>query len=293
MASKAQRIVVAADGSPSSKAAVETVSKLPWAKTTRARVVVARFPWLRSESQAAQEALARDVDAAAAAARRQLAHRWPDADIAIVDEPPLDAVLHEAERFDATLIALGWRGHGTFRRLIAGSVSRAVAARANCSVLVVNKAPRAIRRFVLGYDGCPNAERAIDFLASLEPARAMKAVLVNVLQPISTPPSVARLPRSTRAQLREEVRALNEERYLAAQAILDSAVKRLRDARWTVTKEVRLGAPVAGLLKAADEHGADAVIVGARATSGLERALLGSVANAVLNRSRVPVLLVR
>ena len=56
---------------------------------------------------------------------------------------------------------------------------------------------------------------------------------------------------------------------------------------------MRVGAPLATLLKAAEEHHADVLVVGARATGGLERALLGSVANGALNRSPVPVLLVR
>lgn len=57
--------------------------------------------------------------------------------------------------------------------------------------------------------------------------------------------------------------------------------------------EVRVGAPLASLLEAVQEHRADVLILGARATSGLERALLGSVASGALDRSPVPVMLVR
>ena len=53
------------------------------------------------------------------------------------------------------------------------------------------------------------------------------------------------------------------------------------------------GAPLDQVLKAADRANADVLVLGARSVSGMERALLGSVANGALNRSRIPVLVVR
>src|SRR5688572_14321006 len=38
----------------------------------------------------------------------------------------VEGILHEAERFRADLIAVGWRGHGAARRLLMGNVSRGV-----------------------------------------------------------------------------------------------------------------------------------------------------------------------
>ena len=86
--------------------------------------------------------------------------------------------------------------------------------------------------------------------------------------------------------------ALNKERYQQGQATLAAGVARLERSAWTAKTEVRVGSPLASLLKAVAEHRADVLILGARATSGLERALLGSVANGALNSSPV-VMLVR
>jgi len=47
------------------------------------------------------------------------------------------------------------------------------------------------------------------------------------------------------------------------------------------------------LLEAITRTSADVVVLGARAAGGVERALLGSVADGALNRSPVPVLVVR
>lgn len=291
--SKQHRILIASDGSRPAQAALATAVKFPWSASSHARAVIARSSWLPADSEPARAAVEKCFEAAAAAARRALAPRWPESKVVVIDAPPVDAILAEAERFKASLIVLGWRGYGTFRRLLAGSVSRSVAAHAQCPVLVVREAASAVRRFVVGFDGCPNAERALEFLSSLEPGRGSRVVLVNVVVPVSVPASVGRFPSSVRADVHRGAAALNKERYQQGQASVAAGAARLERSGWTAKNEVRVGAPLASLLKAVEEHRADVLVLGARATGGLERALLGSVANGALDRSPVPVLLVR
>lgn len=291
--SKQHRILIASDGSRPAQAALATVVKFPWSASSHVRAVIARSNWLFADSEPARAAVEKSFEAAAAAARRALAPRWPESKVLVIDAPPVDAILAEAKRFKASLIVLGWRGHGTFRRLLAGSVSRSVATHAQCPVLVVREATRAVRRFVVGFDGCPNAERALEFLSSLEPGRGSRVVLVNVVEPVSVPASVGRFPSSIRADIHRGVAALNKERYRQGQATVAFGAVRLERSGWKAKIEVRVGAPLASLLKAVEEHRADVLVLGARATGGLERALLGSVANGALDRSPVPVLVVR
>ena len=296
--SKRHRILIATDGSPSAQAALATAVKFPWSASARARAVVARPDWLTGNSADARAVLvpiaeAADPVGAADSARRALTPRWGKADVVSLDERPVDAILAEAQRFNASVIVVGWRGHGTFHRLLAGSVSRTVAAQAKCPVLVVREAPRAVRRVVLAFDGCPNAKRALDFLCSLEPTPGSRVVLVNVVEPVSVPASVSRLPTSVRGHIRRGASAMNEERHRKAQETLDAAIPRLIRCGWAAKGEVRVGASLANVLGAAEDHRADVLVLGARATSGVERALLGSVANGAMDRSSVPVLLVR
>jgi nucleotide-binding universal stress UspA family protein len=56
---------------------------------------------------------------------------------------------------------------------------------------------------------------------------------------------------------------------------------------------VREGVPLAEVLREAAASRADLLVVGARGTGGLARLLLGSVAEGALDRSPVPVLLVK
>ena len=57
--------------------------------------------------------------------------------------------------------------------------------------------------------------------------------------------------------------------------------------------EVLEGSPASAILEAADRFGADLVVMGTHGRSSLGALLLGSTAQAVVHRAKVPVLLVR
>lgn len=288
------RVLIATDGSPSAQAALAAAVRFPWPERTAAQAVVASFAdWLPIDLKDFRVPMAREYESIAEAARKALRPRWPRARVVVTEGGAKDTIRAEAVRFRATTVIVGWRGHGAFRRLLAGSVSRHVAERAPCPVLVVRDSPRAMTRFVVGYDGCANAQQAIAYLRSLAPGRGARATLVYVVSPVAVPASLARLPQSARDYIRAEAAALAKERREAAERDLAAAARRLVAAGWKVTTEVHTGAPLATLVKAVVAHRAHVLVVGARATSGVERALLGSTANGALDHSPVPVLLVR
>lgn len=62
---------------------------------------------------------------------------------------------------------------------------------------------------------------------------------------------------------------------------------------WKVQEVVRIATPLAGLLDAAKAGRADVLVIGARGTGGVERLLLGSVAEGAVGRAPMSVLVVR
>ena len=282
---KQHRILIAIDGSRPAQGALETAVKFPWPSSSQGRGVVARTSRLFA-SEEARSAVHEGVKVAAFEAGTALARRWPKSKVVVVDGHAVESILAEAESFKASTIVVGWRGHGTFRRLLAGSVSRRIAENAACPVLIVRDAPAAVSRFVVGFDGCANAERAVDLLASLECRRGVCAFLVNIVEPVIAP-AVGRFPASIRAQILDEVASMNEEKKRQGQALVDSGVARLKRAGWKAEGEIRTGAPLASLLKAVADHRGDVLVLGARGISGVERVLLGSVASGALNNSPV------
>ena len=292
---KRLRVLVAIDGSPAAHAALDTVVKFPWPDAVQVGGLVAiHAGYLQLQSPEFDIAVEKGFRDAATAARKVLASRWRETDVSIINAAPRDAILSEAKRSRTDIIALGWRGHGKFLRLVAGSVSRSVAARADSSILVARTAPKAVNRFVIGYDGGPNSRRAVSLLSRLEPARGNRAVLVRVVEPAARfPARFARIPARMRATVRHEIAAHSARRDEEARASLEKAAVRLRDMGWNTATELRSGSPLPNLLSAGREHRADVLVVGAREAAGVERALLGSVADGVLNSSRMPVLIVR
>ena len=146
---KAFRVLVATDGSEHARAALATAVNFPWPAHTQVRIVAARRTRAEHRRSILLSALDRSADAAAESARRAFSRRWPDVDEVVVDKVPVKGILDEAETFAADVIVIGWRGHGALRRLLMGSVSRAVVRGAKCSVLVVRRGTR-VRRIVGG-----------------------------------------------------------------------------------------------------------------------------------------------
>jgi nucleotide-binding universal stress UspA family protein len=234
----------------------------------------------------------RSVEDAATQAREALAPRWPDAETVVVDKLPVDGILREAERFRADVIAIGWRGYGTARRLLMGSVARGVVRGAQCAVLVVRGRPSRMRQIVVGFDGSPNAMRAVELVRSLEAPPNGRVTLVGVME-LMTQSSRAPNVAGIRATVAKEVRRINTARAKAAVKALNRVAGELGRAGWRTRSELKTGEPLRELIAVVRSLRPDLVVVGARGTSGVRRLLLGSVAEGVLDRSTVPVLLAR
>jgi nucleotide-binding universal stress UspA family protein len=286
-------VLVATDGSRHARAAVATTLAFPWPGGTRVNGVVAlRTASTRGRPRYVVEAFERAFARVARASRQALAHRWPEADVTVVDARPVDGILAEAQRRRAAVIVLGSRGHGVFRRIVLGSVSRGVLRGARCPVLVVRRRPREIRRFVIGIDGSADARRAARFVAGLTPPRGGRVVLVRVVEPQRIL-SMGLMPGPVRAALLAEAREVEATRMAKARIELEAAAGDLAGTGWTVEIAVHSGAPLHELLRAVGAARGDVLVVGARGAGRVERLLLGSVAEGALNHARVPVLVVR
>jgi nucleotide-binding universal stress UspA family protein len=287
------RILAGVDGSAHARAALATVVDGPWPDDARVRAVVSRQIRGPHQRSILLTALDRRPDDTAERAKRALGRRWSDAEAVVVDKAPVEGILSEAEKFRADVIAVGWRGHGGVRALLMGSVSRGVVRGAKCAVLVARRRPPArIRKIVLAFDGSPNASRAVTLLARLSPRRNGHVTLVQVVQlvmPTTRGPAV----QGIRTSIDQELKRINAKRSKTAEKALVRAAQKLNRKGWRTDIELRAGEPLRELIEAVNKSRAQLLVVGARGTGGLRRLLLGSVAEGVLSRSPVPVLLAR
>jgi nucleotide-binding universal stress UspA family protein len=141
------RVIIGVDGSKGSEEAVNLVASRRWPENSEARIAHAcwRIPTATSEPMlnriagwVAEEQVR--VKTAIDAAVEKLRLAGLRTSVVVREEDPKALLLNEAESWNADCIFVGARGVGRVERLLAGSVSSAVAARAHCSVEVVRGA---------------------------------------------------------------------------------------------------------------------------------------------------------
>jgi len=139
---------------------------------------------------------------------------------------------------------------------------------------------------LLPVDGSANSQRAVQFVLRLiSPATPPELHLLHVRPPIEawevrrflTPAEIADLQRH---EGEEELRAC---RSLLAGSGLPYYDQVLVDA----------GEVAEAIIRYADEHGCDLIVMGTHGHSGLRQILMGSVANKVVHLAKVPVTLVK
>lgn len=140
------------------------------------------------------------------------------------------------------------------------------------------------KRAVVALDGSPVAEAIIPFILEIAGPLDMEVVLVRVNRPV--PPEVIEGSRHVIVEDPETSR-VDAEEYLAPVAV------ELRNKGVRVRTQVRRGPPAEEIVQAARDVGADLIAMTTHGRSGFGRLLFGSVAEAVLRESRLPVFLMR
>ena len=253
---------MASDGSTSAQAALATVVKFPWSSAARVRAILASHDWFGFESAEARQPC-----------RERAGDRGQDA---AGPGPPLEEPRCRGEpRVRRSGNLRGGEEVRCFHDRARLARSRHVpppprgkrfAQRrppGRCPVLIARKAPTAARRFVVAYDGCPNAVRAIDFLCSLEPSSA-RATVVSVVEWLAT--DLAHFGRSTQA---------DPARTGGAQRTAHSSGTRCarrcgrspRRGRLEDRRRTGEGRALDQILKAADRTNADVLVLGVRGVS--------------------------
>lgn len=137
-----------------------------------------------------------------------------------------------------------------------------------------------ITRLLLGYDGSASAERALGF--ALETAQRYGAEL-HVLA-VARPPDLG---------TEIEVEPVIEREIKHYESVLAAIGERLSGSGLKARSEVVVGHPAEQILRYAETHGIDHIVVGNRGRTLFERLLLGSIARQVVAHAPCNVTIVR
>jgi nucleotide-binding universal stress UspA family protein len=238
-------------------------------------------------SQAVLEELEGDARAALDSATREAtalgAKRLTSKLLAGMPRHEIAKLLEHDPAFD--LVVMGTHGRTGLTRVLLGSVAESVVRHAPCSVLVVRPDGEAKRftHVLCPIDFSDSSRHAVEVAVGLvQPARGA----ITLLHVIDPPTRFAR--REQTLELLSELDRYSTEHLDAWAAQLESRVSS------PVRKLARTGWPGAEILAALDEDPAvDLVVMGSHGRAGMERMLLGSVAEKVVRHARCPVLVAR
>src|SRR6266542_3703525 len=277
---KAMKILLAVDGSEPSLAAVEEAARTPWPDGSIVRIVSITdipFPtqqWAMPMPTSSYEEWERifeerSVENTAQAMARfgEIAGARTEVTAKTLKGDPKIAILDEAERWGADLIVVGTHGYNALERLWLGSVSRAVASHAKCSVEIARRhkdqgADGEAMRILLAVDGSEFGDAAVDEVANRPWPPGSEVHVISVIHLPFTPTTETwALTDSYYSKLEKAGREL-------AGSAIDRATSRLldsnteREAPLTLTSEAIVGHAAETIIETAKKWGADLVALG-------------------------------
>jgi nucleotide-binding universal stress UspA family protein len=189
-----------------------------------------------------------------------------------------ETILQTAAEEQCDLIMLGSRGLSGFKRLMLGSISNAVAAKAQCPVLVIKQPPLAPlrwRRVLVATGGSPWSDAAVDHAIELARVQQLEVCLLYVDQ--------------RRSRRMDSLFSLTSD----GKNVLALAEARAAAAGVPYEAKLAQGDVTTTILATATEQQCDVIILGSRGLTGFKRLMLGSTSNAVSATAPVPVLIVK
>ncbi|MBK5965528.1 permease [Thiocystis minor] len=176
-----------------------------------------------------------------------------------------------AEQLNVDLIVMGRRGRRGLARMMLGHATAQVIGLAHCSVLVVPRAAHIeARRLLLATDGSRFAEAAAITAGSLARACGAPMTVLSVTTESHGP-----------------------ERRALAEQVVARVLAHLRGEGIAADGQVLQGEPSECVIGLAREREVDLIVTGSHGRTGLERALLGSTSERILNATPCAVLVTK
>jgi nucleotide-binding universal stress UspA family protein len=206
------------------------------------------------------------------------------------EAPTANVILTAVQERHADLVVVSTHGRSGFARWYYGSVADGIVRGADIPVMLVpatvesqwpeNRTPR----ILVALDGSRLAEEILDPIGRLAAQLGAELLLVRV---------VDRLPLGTRSKAPHVVQSLLAAELAEARRYLALVLDRVRRVGMSVTARAVTGAPATTIATVAQEEGVDLIAMATHGCGGLRRLAVGSVADSTLQRTTVPLLLVR
>jgi nucleotide-binding universal stress UspA family protein len=282
------KLLVAIDTSPNGDAIINHVARRPWPHGTSVCVLnvidsgalnsdfvdVAAFA--ESQSEAA-------LDMVKSAARR-LAASGLDAKGEIIDGYPRTGIIEVARQWPSDLIILGSQGYQSLASFLLGSVAANVLRNAPCSVEIVRPSDDC-NRILVATDGSAYSIAAVRSIATRPWSEGCQFKVISVVD--------RAFPEAAWFFNQQVMERIEERMTDEAREAVSTAVEMLASAGLCAAGSVIAGDPKSKIIEEARLWEADMAIVGSHGRRGFDRALQGSVSEAVAMHAPCSVEVIR
>ncbi len=143
-------------------------------------------------------------------------------------------------------------------------------------------------KILLAIDGSKYSDSTVQAVASQMRKENAEVLILEVVEPrnYSTPPQMA-------PGYEPELAEMMKQQFKEAQQTVERAAEKLRAAGFSVQTRVIEAEPRSGIVDLASEWRADLIVLGSHGRRGLQRFMLGSVAESVARAAYCSVLIVR
>jgi nucleotide-binding universal stress UspA family protein len=205
-----------------------------------------------------------------------------------------ELLMQHAAANTCDFVVMATHGRGGVRRALLGSVADALIRNAACPVVLVRpqdeeftiaaSSDRGFKHIIVALDGSESSERVLKYAELVGAPFGAHLTLVRVTSPLAW--------HATGIHGAPVVAAAPPLSHEATRNYLELIAGGLRQFGLSVSTEVlEGGSPADAIVEYAHAHGADMIALATSGAGGVERVLLGSVADKVIRSSPVPTLI--
>jgi nucleotide-binding universal stress UspA family protein len=286
------KILLAIDHSAASQTAIDEVAGRPWPAGTSVEVISVvdtKAPWLTSE---VIEEITRRVTDLVQRAAGQLTSCGLTATSEVFSGDPKAVIVDRAEELRVDFVIAGQHSAGEAALFLLGSIAKAIARLAPCSVELVRNRTSGGMKLLLATDGSDCSLAAARSVAARPWPEGTEVRVLSVVEyhlpflQATLEPSF--INPSAIEKLREEAMQRAQNAIQTAEEIVAAAGLKTSEAL-----SVLVDGPQQVILDEAKRWGADLMVVGSHGHRGINRLLLGSISEAVAMHAECSVELIR
>ncbi len=221
-----------------------------------------------------------------------LRSRAVEASVATAPGDAAETILAEADNWNVDLIAMSTHGRSGVLRWVFGSVADKVLHATTRPLLLVRARPPGERpvevkidRILVPLDGSELSLSILPYVEDMARALGASLVLINTLIPLDIYPAAEMSP--------VQVGSVLDDLMAQARSFLAEVAKEVEARGVKARSVVTVGFPVDEVIRVAQEVGAGLLAVATHGRSGVNRWIMGSVADGIVRRSTLPCLMVR